>query len=614
MVEFENNNGSWIWDQNVKWIRFSKVCNLFLKPIVNNCLDIAFFCPSGGDWGGLVNRSNYELWNEALVDYFLKPGKTIFLSCDSSVLGEIAKKSRLIECLDNPVEDFKKAIMTQIEPKLKSNPMDSVAGALSYVGLMAFHVYCFYESEDRGEGTGGFWDTYAREIGLPGEGNLKPGHREWVRGVWLGFKEWVDGEKDLKYGRMNDFERVRFSYHLVNIIKSHTALRAKELKLLPKLFYERGLLPNHLASRKRLSMDMDNFVASISSRAKSISENEELKSYGELQVLNFYDAWDGSAPDKQMNDPGREQRLWCQIRHEPERHLAGGLVKVSEPLVSIEGKGKMLNYLEKVDERGLLTTYNSITGRFEESRSFAEGDWVLFFFKAGNYGEWRDGLESFVEEETFLRGETYPGAKVVDDLPANLGALLFRVVDHPDDVPDKWAAFYSPKHNGIRLEGGLRLEKARVWLAGAEPRILCEAGVPNIEVASPQDHDGDRVWPSAGGYQLTNAFSTVRLDIRDSNRCLEAAPEKWWVFEEHTWPKFDEVELDAHSTSLQGARYQKGAEDDAQEIGPLFEQDLTVERSWTEMNLKLRGLPSETRRREPLICKVLDMDMERFNG
>lgn len=103
-----------------------------------------------------MNHSSYDLWNKAIIDYFLKPGKTWFLSCDSSVLEDVARKSRLVKCCDSPVEDFKKAIMTQIEPRLEQKPMDSISRELSHVGLMAFHVFCFYESEDRVKGAGGF--------------------------------------------------------------------------------------------------------------------------------------------------------------------------------------------------------------------------------------------------------------------------------------------------------------------------------------------------------------------------------------------------------------------------------------------------------------------------
>jgi len=283
---------------------------------------------------------------------------------------------------------------------------------------------------------------------------------------------------------------------------------------------------------------------------------------------------------------------------------------VSQPLVSIAGRDKMLDYLEEVDERGLLTTYNSITGRYEECRSFAEGDWVLFFFNFTSYREWRVGLKSFAEKETFLWRGSLSGAQVVNDLPTSLGAFLFRIKDQPIDMPDKWKAFYTPKNYNIYLEGGLRLNMARVWLVGAEPEILCEVGVPNIERA--QDHGG--VWPSPGEYRFTNAFSTVRLEIRDSYHCSDAAPKKRWIFEENAWPRFDEVELEAHCTSLQGAHYQKGSEDDGQEMGLLFEQDITLERNWIELNLKLRGLASKTRRSEQRLCKVLDMEMERFNG
>lgn len=562
---------------------------------------------NGGD-ALLVMDSNYERWNKALVEYFLKPGCTVYLSCDHSVLEDIAKKSPHIRYRSCAVSEFKEAVMAQRRHSLPNPKME----VFSYVGILAFHVYCFYRSEDRGDGTKGFWHAYARELGLQDEKEVETGHRENVREMWFDFKDWIHQQNNL---RMNPFVRDSGSWHVVNIIKSHAGLRAADLLCLPKAFLKFRLLPNHLESRAWLESNIEALSAEIS-RAKTIFEDKDRRGCVRLQVLSFYDSWDGSMPEKQSQEAENMKRMWCQIHHKPERVLEGALLEISQPLVSVDGINEMLGYLEANYLSGLLTVFNPITGRYEEACSFTNSDWVLFFFSFGEFGTWNTDLTCFAGAVTLFRKKSCSNSKSLQGLPENAAALLFRIKDKPVyKVAQAWKRFYAPKHYEIQLEGGLRLEKGRVWLDGAPPSIHCDAGKPRIE--PPQSPECDEICLEAGEHHLVNAFSTVRVEIRGSRRSPDEVPSKKWVFLPNRWPVLEDAPGEDYST-LQGGHYQSGLEDDWESLEqipkPESDQEIPIERVWIERNLKLRGLKSNTVQTKHLLCKALDMTMERIYG
>lgn len=561
---------------------------------------------------------DYRDWNQAIGEWFFNPqmaNKTVVFAVDSEALrhsmGQFQQREAFFGTDEEAKGDFLRAIRSQMKAcegrwlrdcntSLYKNKYPPFIGWLAAQVLAVFEIGGDASTVEQSQRA--YWPTLDSLLASDDYrlNKVYSEHQELWRDC---FEYWANILQKGSWGRLRLPDDDRQGLRHVRLPFSQALLRSLDILRLSSFFREARFRPRQDVSLKQLTSQVARLIeypAYFSTHAQRTLRDPDRTTFALQQIVDALALWDGTETSLRSKRLTTPRHTVLSISTGPSRHLGELTIRLGDRVDHHAGSPPRLTPAQIVhllhdgqlnsiaiggktylpargNSQHLLAVCDSLENKYIERSTACPGDRIHLLIRWRHHTDWTNRIQTVAEHGQWklwisserARDCNSPEEQHLTNLPPYWCILSLKVSRTLSVFPAPWSSLIDRKRIRFRTEGGLRLGRRRVWLAGAGPRIRVEGeAIPDFIIVDGTDcqvHDGIVATPildRPGDHEVRSPSASiaddepvVRIRIRHPSYLGSQPFSCKWLQTPNAWPQFVD---DATSSTMTGSRHIAG--------------------------------------------------------